>query len=54
MAVRVGIVGLGVGKTHVELFQDTEGAEVAALCDVSEALLAEQAGKHGVAGISTP
>jgi len=48
MAVRVGIVGLGIGRRHVELFLRTPGAQVAAVCDVDKAALAEAAQKHGV------
>ena len=31
--VRIGIIGLGIGKWHLENFLKTEGAEVMALCD---------------------
>jgi predicted dehydrogenase len=47
MPVRVGIVGLGVGRTHVQLFGKTEGAEVAAVCDVDGAKAEEQAAAAG-------
>jgi len=47
MPVRVGIVGLGVGRTHIQLFSKTPGAKVAAICDTNEALVAEVAGQSG-------
>ena len=47
MAVRVGVVGLGVGRRHVELFGAAEGAEVAAVCDIEEAAADEVAAQCG-------
>ena len=47
MSIRVGIVGLGVGRTHVDLFGKTAGAEVAAVCDTNEAAAADVAGRCG-------
>ena len=47
MAIRIGVVGLGVGRRHVELFGETQGAELAAVCDTSEAVLNDIAGKCG-------
>jgi predicted dehydrogenase len=47
MPLRVGIVGLGIGRVHVELFGKTPGAQVAALCDTNEAVLAELGAKCG-------
>lgn len=34
--VRVGIIGLGIGKWHLESFLKTKGAEVVALCDADQ------------------
>ncbi|NQT51066.1 Gfo/Idh/MocA family oxidoreductase [bacterium] len=47
MPLRVAIVGLGIGKTHVQLFQDNPAAELVAVCDVNEAAAREQADKAG-------
>lgn len=48
MPLRVAVVGLGIGKSHVELFRETPGAELVAVCDVNEALASEQGAKAGV------
>ncbi|MFP4056161.1 MAG: Gfo/Idh/MocA family protein [Candidatus Brocadiia bacterium] len=48
MALRIAVVGLGVGKTHAELLRETPGAQLVAVCDVDQAKAAEQAEKHGV------
>jgi predicted dehydrogenase len=53
MSLRVAVVGLGVGKTHVDLFQNTPGAELAAVCDVHAALAREQAEAAGVAAYTS-
>ncbi len=50
MPMRVGVVGLGVGRRHVELFGAAEGAEVAAVCDVDEAAAGAVAAGCGAAG----
>jgi len=47
MAVRVGVVGLGIGRSHVEFFGQAPGAELVALCDTNETVLAETAAKCG-------
>ena len=41
MPVKLAIVGLGIGRAHVDLFTQTPGAQVVALCDTNEAVLAE-------------
>lgn len=48
MPLRIAVVGLGIGKSHVELFRETPGAELVAVCDVNEALASEQGAKAGV------
>ena len=53
MAMRVGVVGLGVGRRHVELFGAAEGAEVAAVCDVDEAAVDQVAAACGAAGYTS-
>ena len=37
--VRIGIIGLGIGKWHLDSFSSTKRAEVVALCDANEKLL---------------
>jgi predicted dehydrogenase len=37
--VRVGVIGLGIGKWHAESYQHTSGAELVALCDRDRRLL---------------
>lgn len=34
--VKIGIIGLGIGKWHLESFLKTKGAEVVALCDADQ------------------
>jgi predicted dehydrogenase len=46
--LKVGIVGLGIGRWHLESFNATRGAEVVALCDLNEKLLAETGAEFGV------
>ena len=47
--VRIGIVGLGIGKWHLESFAETPGAEVIALCDLDAGLLRKLGAEHGIA-----
>ncbi len=47
--VRVGIVGVGMGRFHVGAFRAAEGCEVAALCDMDEKRLARVATELAVA-----
>jgi len=46
--LRVGVVGLGMGKGHVKGYQAHPRAEVAAVCDLNEALLKDKAAEFGV------
>ena len=41
MKVRIGIIGLGMGRHHAKAYRDSGKAEIVALCDMSEPLLAE-------------
>lgn len=41
MRVRVGVIGLGMGRHHAKAYHESEYAELVALCDVNEALLAQ-------------
>ncbi|MHA3770274.1 Gfo/Idh/MocA family protein [Verrucomicrobiota bacterium sgz303538] len=46
--VRVGVVGLGMGRTHVENFQKSSFAKVQAICDANEQLLRKTAADFAV------
>lgn len=35
MAIRVGVIGLGIGKTHLQHYQALDGVEIAAVADVN-------------------
>lgn len=47
--VRVGIIGLGaIGAVHADAYHVTPGAEITALCDISDARLTEIGEKYNV------
>ena len=46
--VKVGVVGLGMGRHHVKWFAQVPQAEVVAVCDANEELLKRQAAERGV------
>lgn len=46
--LRVGIVGLGMGRGHIGAYNAHPRARVAALCDADADLLARRAGEHGI------
>jgi predicted dehydrogenase len=46
--VKVGIVGLGIGRWHLKSYNATRGAEVVALCDLNAELLASHGAEFGV------
>jgi len=47
--VKIGIIGLGaIGSIHADAYQATSGAEIAAICDISDARLAEIGNKYNV------
>ena len=46
--VRLGVIGVGIGKTHIEGYLSHPQAELVALCDVNEAALAAAAAGYGV------
>ena len=46
--LRMGVVGLGMGRNHVKGFQSHSGAEVVAVCDANGELLHQQADEHDV------
>ncbi len=47
--LRVGVIGLGIGRGHIRGYQGHRAAEVAALADTDEARLAEVGEEAGVA-----
>jgi len=51
--VRVGVIGLGIGRWHVENYLAIPEAKVAALCDVDEEKLRTAATRYGIAKIHT-
>ncbi len=46
--IRVGVLGLGQGRSHLRAFQRLEGATVAAVCDQDESLAQRVAHEFGV------
>jgi len=46
--VRVGVIGLGIGKWHAESYQQTPGAELVALCDKDRRLLKRVGKDRGI------
>jgi len=47
--LRCGVIGLGVGRFHLEKYLECPNAEVVAIADTMEARLAEIGAKHGIA-----
>jgi predicted dehydrogenase len=52
-AVRVGVIGLGIGRWHVESYLAIPEAKVAGLCDIDEEKLKTAATRYGIAKIYT-
>lgn len=50
---RVGIIGLGMGKSHIEGFRSHPAGEIAAVADMNETLLKEVAEKYNISGTYT-
>lgn len=46
--IRVGVLGLGQGRSHLRAFQLLEGSTVAAVCDQDSVLAGRVAQEHGV------
>ena len=46
--VRIGVIGLGIGKWHIEGYQQHPKAVVAAICDMNEERLHEVAAKYDI------
>ena len=54
MALKIGLVGMGgIGKTHADVYQQDELAELVAVCDVKEERADEAAAKYGVPAFYT-
>jgi len=49
MSLKVGVVGLGMGRYHVEAYRAHPEAEVVAICDVNEERLRQVGEQYGVA-----
>lgn len=47
--MRVGVVGLGIGKTHASPYVRLPGAELVGVCDLDAALAGQVADEHGCA-----
>jgi predicted dehydrogenase len=47
--LRVGVIGMGIGRYHIEGFQNHPNAEVVAIADLDDARRAEAVSKYGVA-----
>ena len=45
---RIGIIGLGIGKWHLDSFKQTKNAEVVALCDANEERLRKMGAEAGI------
>ena len=48
--LRVGVIGLGMGRHHVAAFQDHPQAQVVAIADLDPERLAQIGDQHGVGG----
>lgn len=48
--VRVGVVGLGMGRNHITGFKSHPHADVIAICDTDEQRLRELGDQHGIPG----
>jgi predicted dehydrogenase len=51
--IRVGVIGLGIGRWHIESYLTIPGVKVAALCDVDKDKLGTAATRYGVAKVYT-
>ncbi len=47
MAVRIGVIGLGIGRTHLQHFRALDGVEIAAVADVDGELAAQLGARYG-------
>ena len=51
--VKVGIIGLGIGKWHLDSFKQTKDAEIVALCDANEERLKKNGEEAGITKLYT-
>lgn len=49
MSLRVGCIGLGIGRTHVSFYQGMPDVRITAVCDVAPGLAASTAAEYGAA-----
>ena len=46
--VRVGVIGLGMGKSHLVHFSACKNAKITAVCDTNEAVLKQEKEKYNI------
>lgn len=46
--VRIGVIGVGIGRWHLESFSEAPGADVVAVCDADTARLAEARSRYKI------
>ncbi len=46
--IKIGVVGLGIGRNHIANYKKHAGAEVVAICDTDEAKLSRVGDEHGI------
>jgi len=51
--VRIGVIGLGMGRYHLEHYRAVAGAKIQAVCDIDEALARKTAAEFGAAEVFT-
>ena len=51
--LRVAVIGLGIGRRHVQAYQQLEGVRVVALADVDESALAKARAEFSIPWAST-
>jgi UDP-N-acetyl-2-amino-2-deoxyglucuronate dehydrogenase len=49
-SLRAGVIGLGVGEAHIRSYQEIEGVEVAAICDIDQQRCKEIGHRYGIRG----
>ena len=51
--LRVGVVGLGIGKVHLSGYKKLPNVEIAAVCDIVESRALEVAADYDCKGVYT-
>lgn len=52
--INIGIIGAGqIARTHLDMYNQIEGANVVAICDINEAAAQQAAEKYGIAHVTT-